>query len=370
MDALKADPGSEGQSGGGSEGGSGSGGGAAGEVGFRRFRSFALAREEGLREAFDMFDRDRDGVISYEDLDLSLQHVTICCPNTRCVLRCRQQVVGELLRRLDTDGSRDVSFDEFRNYFSLLPQNDASMLVEYWLGASSSGSCADMGTRVAVQEGQRRGSPWGHLFAGAVSGAASRTATAPLETLRLAAMAGGVPAGARMDLMAAEIVRSHGWRALYKGNGINVMRSAPQKALDFFNFDLYKALLSRGSAAGATLHQTFLAAGLAGATSCLLLYPLDVARMRLTLDTAGRYRGLAHCLRTLVATEGMCALWRGLGPSLAAIFPEAAITYGLHDLLKRNYKRLRHEEPGIGASLAAGVASASMGQPNGFAWHF
>jgi hypothetical protein len=50
--------------------------------------------------------------------------------------------------------------------------------------------------------------------------------------------------------------------------------------------------------------------------------------MRLTLDTAGRYRGLAHCLRTLVATEGMCALWRGLGPSLAAIFPEAAITYG------------------------------------------
>jgi hypothetical protein len=61
-------------------------------------------------------------VISYEDLDLSLQHVTICCPNTRCVLRCRQQVVGELLRRLDTDGSRDVSFDEFRNYFSLLPQ--------------------------------------------------------------------------------------------------------------------------------------------------------------------------------------------------------------------------------------------------------
>lgn len=35
------------------------------------------------------------------------------------------------------------------------------------------------------------GSPWGHLLAGAAAGAASRTATAPLETLRLAAMAGG-----------------------------------------------------------------------------------------------------------------------------------------------------------------------------------
>jgi hypothetical protein len=41
---------------------------------------------------------------------------------------------------------------------------------------------------------------------------------------------------------------------------------------------------------------------------------------------------------------------------------------GLHDLLKRNYKRLRHEEPGIGASLAAGVASASMGQVRTLTW--
>ncbi len=32
--------------------------------------------------------------------------------------------------------------------------------------------------------------PPGHLLAGAIAGATSRTATAPLETLRLAAMAG------------------------------------------------------------------------------------------------------------------------------------------------------------------------------------
>jgi hypothetical protein len=35
-----------------------------------------------------------------------------------------------------------------------------------------------------------QGSPWGHLMAGAVAGAASRTAVAPLETLRLQAMVG------------------------------------------------------------------------------------------------------------------------------------------------------------------------------------
>jgi len=65
---------------------------------------------------------DRDGEISPEDLDLSLQHVSICCPNTRCVMRCRQEVVADLVARIDADGSRGVSFDEFRDYFSLLPQ--------------------------------------------------------------------------------------------------------------------------------------------------------------------------------------------------------------------------------------------------------
>ena len=35
-----------------------------------------------------------------------------------------------------------------------------------------------------------QGSPWNHLTAGAVAGMASRTAVAPLETLRLQAMVG------------------------------------------------------------------------------------------------------------------------------------------------------------------------------------
>jgi solute carrier family 25 phosphate transporter 23/24/25/41 len=80
----------------------------------------------------------------------------------------------------------------------------------------------------------------GHLLAGALAGAVSRTATAPLETLRLAAMAGSLPAGGGSLLGSLrQLAGSHGWRALYKGNLVNVARSAPQKALDFFAFDMW-----------------------------------------------------------------------------------------------------------------------------------
>ena len=73
---------------------------------------------------------------------------------------------------------------------------------------------------------------------------------------------------------AAAVVRQHGWQGLYAGNGLNVLRSAPQKALDFFAFDVVKAFI-RGSrrqqqqqqqqlSEGAQAAQTFFAAGVAG----------------------------------------------------------------------------------------------------------
>ena len=49
---------------------------------------------------------DGDGVISVEDLDLSLGHVSICCPTSRCVYRTRQDVVQGLISKLGFEGNR------------------------------------------------------------------------------------------------------------------------------------------------------------------------------------------------------------------------------------------------------------------------
>jgi len=76
-----------------------------------------------------------------------------------------------------------------------------------------------------------------------------------------------------------------------------------------------------------TYSKTFAAAGLAGTFSWVLLYPLEVVRSRLTLSS-GRYNGIGHCVSTMLAMEGPGAFYRGLGASVAAIAPEAAITYG------------------------------------------
>lgn len=43
-----------------------------------------------------------------------------------------------------------------------------------------------------------------------------------------------------MTAFLLQIVQRNGWRALYRGNLLNVVRAAPQKALDFFSFEIYK----------------------------------------------------------------------------------------------------------------------------------
>lgn len=333
-------------------------------VEFGTFERFVSSKEDALKRAFGIFDSDGDGRINASDLEYSLSHVRVCCPTSSCVYKCRKQCIQQLVDKVDLNRDNVIDFGEFRKFFMLLPQNDS--IVDYWLSAKCNERC-DVGGCVVIHDGERYGkrdkstNPWGHLFAGAFAGAASRTATAPLETLRLSAMTGSIPKDLTPIQAARSVCSSNGWRSLFKGNLTNVIRAAPQKALDFFAFDAFKRVLG-GTEEGYSPWKTIAAGGLAGATSNVILYPLEVVRSRLTIDSTGTYKGVLHALGKIQRQEGLKSLYRGVGPSVLGIIPEAAIVYGLFDLSKRAYSKLTGEDPGVVTSLSFGVFSAFMGQ--------
>lgn len=71
------------------------------------------------------------------------------------------------------------------------------------------------------------------LTSGGIAGAVSRTAVAPLETIKTHLMVGSC------GHSAAEVFRSimetEGWKGLYRGNLVNVIRVAPNKAIEVWN---------------------------------------------------------------------------------------------------------------------------------------
>ena len=256
---------------------------------------------------------------------------------------------------------------------------------------TSSSSSADAAT-----------SPLTHLVAGSIAGGLSRTVAAPLETVRVRLMTGAATAGGSSPsilAMLADISRREGVRALWKGNAAVVARFAPTKGLDFFTFNLYKRALSavgvgpvragdengdrRGGppstasrpsrVRGGVSAQRAVAGGLAGATSTALLYPLDNIATRLATSAATGAAmvngvkvvgalGLLRAIGRVVSTEGVRGLYRGFGPAVLGIVPEAAITYGAYDALKEWAAGKGGEgECGVLEATACGIVAALAG---------
>lgn len=68
------------------------------------------------------------------------------------------------------------------------------------------------------------------LFSGAIAGAVSRTAVAPLETIRTHLMVGS--SGHSTAEVFQNIMVNEGWTGLFRGNFVNVIRVAPSKAVE------------------------------------------------------------------------------------------------------------------------------------------
>ncbi|KAG6612956.1 putative mitochondrial folate transporter/carrier [Phytophthora cinnamomi] len=83
----------------------------------------------------------------------------------------------------------------------------------------------------------------------------------------------------------------------------------------------------------------------AGAVSTVLLYPLDLVKVRYQVHekSAHAYRSLGHAFRSIVAEEGVRALFRGMSPALYG----ATLSWGIYMLFyqsaKERYARMADE---------------------------
>ena len=183
------------------------------------------------------------------------------------------------------------------------------------------------------------------LACGAVSGAVSKTLTAPLERVKIVRQVGSTAADARLPRSIwgtlAHLVREGGVRSLWFGNGANVARVVPVYGLKFglndtFNVLASRALAARGGGSDAVFLRTMLAGTAAGLTQALVTYPLEVVRTRLTLGPGfvEARNGILGCAREIVRKEGMCALYKGIAPTLVSGAPYAGLQMSSYALLK------------------------------------
>jgi len=206
--------------------------------------------------------------------------------------------------------------------------------------------------------------PWKTLIAGGIAGAASRTATAPIERLKILFQIQSMNSnfnqytGVMQSFI--KMFKEEGLYGFFKGNGTNVIRIAPYSAVQFVAFEQFKI----NTAKYLVNYQEvlLLSGGLAGITALILTYPLDLVRTRLTVQTTDtKYKGIMHTFKTVIKEEGIIGLYKGVLTSALGIAPYVAINFTTYENLK-NYVRKYSYDFGVVASLACGGVAGATAQ--------
>jgi len=180
-----------------------------------------------------------------------------------------------------------------------------------------------------------------NLVTGGTAASIAKTLNAPLERVKLINQTNPGRYSGLVDCLVS-LPKEEGPLAYWRGNGANVLRYFPTQALNFAFKDEFKTMFMPLGMKNYSYTQQFLrgllAGGGAGASSLMFVYPLDLARTRMTTDLGKggdkTYSGLADCMKKTYAEGGVKSLYRGFNISVIGIIPYRAVYFGGYDLLK------------------------------------
>ncbi|CAH1119923.1 unnamed protein product [Phaedon cochleariae] len=325
-----------------------------GDLSLADFIYYVREHEKNLRLHFSHLDKNKDGKIDLDELIRAFSDLGIPLERGEAT---------NLLQRMDQDGSLNISYDEWRDFLLLAPSTNIQDLITYWRHSTY----LDIGEDMNVpddftQNEMQTGMWWRHLAAGGIAGAVSRTCTAPLDRLKVFLQV--QPSKQKIRDCFKCMVKEGGVYGLWRGNGINVLKIAPESALKFAAYEQIKRLIKGDSEEPLTIYQRFMAGALAGGISQSAIYPMEVLKTRLALRKTGQYKSIADAAYKIYVTEGLMSFYRGYIPNILGIIPYAGIDLAVYETLKKKYfmTHSSNEQPTFWTLLACGSASSTLGQ--------
>ncbi|KPP57742.1 hypothetical protein Z043_124506, partial [Scleropages formosus] len=269
-----------------------------GQLDFKEFSQYLRIHEKELRLMFRNLDRNNDGCIDVSEIQVSLRNLGVDVTMEQASRILQRSVFGlqwVTMRMfshdpdhpmhlsvshgsMDKDGTMTIDWNEWRDHFLFNPLHNMESIALYWKHSLM----LDIGEHLTVpdefsEQERKSGFVWRQLMAGAMAGSVSRTGTAPLDRLKVFLQVHGSASGKVSVLKGLrEMVREGGLTALWRGNGINVLKIAPETAIKFLAYEQIKWLI-RGNKDGGALRvqERFIAGSLAGATAQTVIYPME-----------------------------------------------------------------------------------------------
>ncbi|XP_077460732.1 mitochondrial adenyl nucleotide antiporter SLC25A24-like [Stigmatopora argus] len=329
-----------------------------GVLDFEEFTQYLRTHEKQLKVMFRSLDKNNDGEIDASDIQQALRAVG---------LNISLRAANRILKSIDKDGNMTIDWDEWRDYFLFNPLTNMEEVARYWKRSMM----LDLGEQLTVpdefsEEEKKSGYVWRQLIAGALAGCVSRTGTAPLDRLKIFRQVHGSSLFSGNVLSGFQyMIKEGGVQSFWRGNGINVLKIAPETAIKFTAYEKIKHIMyGRKENKNLKVHERFLAGSLAGATSQTAIYPLEVLKTRLALRKTGQFSGISDYAKHILQREGVSAFYKGYVPNLLSIVPYAGIDLAVYETLKFVWLNRNRgvADPGVTVLVGCGAIASTCGQ--------
>ncbi|XP_043819933.1 calcium-binding mitochondrial carrier protein SCaMC-1-like [Dromiciops gliroides] len=324
---------------------------------FDEFKKYLKNRGKKLKLTFKSLEKSDSGKVEPSDI---VQAFKILGTNVS------KLQATYILRSLDEEGTMSVDWNEWTSYFLFNTIANYEEMIQFWKHST----IIDIGESLSIpdeftEDDRVSGQRWRHVLAGMVASAISRTCTAPLERLKVIMQAQNLPL-VTLNLKTGfeNMLKEGGVISFWKGNYMHVLRIAPETSIKYWSYEKYKNLLAAERTTMGLIDR-FVSGSLAGITAQTLIYPLEVLKTRLALDSTSRYTGMSNCVQKMLKYEGFKTFYKGYIPNTLGIIPYAGIDLAVFELLKnfwlRHYSR-DSVNPGILLLLSCATLSSTCGQ--------
>jgi len=200
------------------------------QIDYKDFSNFIKKQEQELLTLFNEITASTNtNSIPIVEYGINYDNLTNAIQNSGSN-NIKQSHVKGLIKTIGNDKNY-ITFDELKDYFILLPETkNIRNVYDYYR------------TRNPKKNNKRDPK---YLLASAISGCVSRTMTAPLDRLRVLFQTHsrlGVNLTVKDGIKI--IYENGGITSFWRGNGLNVLKIAPQTMLKFYLYEAYKPALN------------------------------------------------------------------------------------------------------------------------------
>lgn len=244
---------------------------------------------------------------------------------------------------MDVDKTGLISFEDWCHFLILFPQKNLEYMMSQWKLYSLTSmdpqqpTPAFMEKDIHYKKGQMTTSTFDLIkifVCGGISGCLSRTVTAPLDRLKVfyqTMYTYSKPPTVWKGLK--ETYHQHGFMNLFRGNSLSIFTSMLEQALRFLIIE-YSKRHFQDEFGHIDSHYFLLIGVITGILSTIVLFPLDVVRIRY-ISSGDTTTKVPAKIKKIYRNYGVLGFYSGFIPHLISVLPAGSANVFFYNTLKK-----------------------------------